>query len=131
MPKHSACLDRYTSIGVHANHMNMTKFLNNQDPDYRNVLSELQRFVQSYMQQTEKELPSAASISPKIQGQSNPGAENETSSADKRDQNIVREEDKPYRSTKSVNIFSGRFHINGGKIIQGNEFNSGGGSMTF
>ena len=100
----------------------MTKFLSHQDPDYRNVLSELQRFVQSHMQQTEKELPSAAPVCPEIQGQSDHGVGNE---------NIVREEEKPCRPTKLVNTFSGRFHTNGGKIIQGNEFNSGGGSMTF
>ncbi len=131
VPKHSASLDRYTSIGIHANHTDMTKFLSDQDPDYRNVLSELQRFIQSYKQQTKKELPLTTSVSLKIQGQSDHGLGNESSSAGKQDENIVREKEKPYWPTKSVNTFAGTFHTNGGKMIQGNEFNSGGGPMSF
>ncbi|KAL8697121.1 MAG: hypothetical protein Q9201_007298 [Fulgogasparrea decipioides] len=131
VPKHSASLDRYTSIGIHANHTDMTKFTSDQDPDYRNVLSELQRFVQACKQQTKRELPSAASESPEIQGQSDHGIGNESSSAGKGDQNVMREKEKPYGPTKPVNTFSGTFNTNGGKIIQGNEFNSGGGPMTF
>jgi len=77
------------------------------------------------------ELPSATSESPEIQGQSDHGIGNECSSAGKRDQNIVREDEKQHGPTKSVNTFSSTFHTNGGKMIQGNEFNSGGGSMTF
>ncbi|KAL6713033.1 hypothetical protein ACLMJK_009429 [Lecanora helva] len=41
VPKASATLDRYASVGIYANHMDMTKFSSDQDPDYRNVLSEL------------------------------------------------------------------------------------------
>ncbi len=72
-----------------------------------------------------------SSVSLKIQGQSDHGLGNESSSAGKQDENIVREKEKPYWPTKSVNTFSGTFHTNGGKMIQGNEFNSGGGSMSF
>ena len=131
VPKHSASLDRYTFIDIHANHTDMTKFLSDQDPDYRNVLFELQRFIQSYKQQTKKELLLATSVSLKIQGQSDHELGNESSSASKQDENIVREKEKPYWPTKSVNTFSDTFHTNGGKMIQGNEFNSGGGSMSF
>lgn len=122
VPKDSASLDRYTSIGIHANHMDMTKFLSNQDPDYRNVLAELQRTVQSCKQQTKSELPSATSETAEVRGKSDHGIWNESFSAGKRE---------PHGPTKSVNNFSGTFYANGGKMIQGNEFNSGGGSMTF
>ena len=131
VPKHSASLDRYTSIGIHANHMDMTKFLSDQCPDYRNVLSELQRFIPSCNQQTRNELPLPTSASPGIQGQSDYGFGNESSSAGKRDQNIVHEKEKPHWPGKPVNTFSGTFHNNGGKMIQGGVFNSGGGPMTF
>jgi hypothetical protein len=130
VPKHSASLDRYTSIGIHADHMSMTKFLSDQDPDYRNVLSELRRFVQPYEEQMKAKLPLVTSVSPEIQGQSYRGVGNESSSTIERDQNTVREE-KPCQSARSVNTFSGTFYTNEGKMIQGSEFNSEGGSMTF
>ena len=131
VPKHSASLDRYTSIGIHANHMDMTKFLSNQCPDYRNVLSELQRFIPSYNQQTRNELLLPTSASPGTQGQSDYEFGNESSSAGKRDQNIVHGKENPHWSGKPVNTFSGTFHNNGGKMFQGDVFNSGGGPMTF
>ncbi len=132
VPKQSACLDRYTSIGIYANHMDMTSFLSDQDPDYRNVLSELRRFVQPNEQQTKARLPSVTSVSPETQEESSfYGTGDENSSTMERDQNTVREEEKQHRPAKSANTFSGTFHTNGGKMIQGSEFNSGGGSMTF
>lgn len=69
VPKDSATLERYASIGIHANHMDMTKFSSDQDPDYRNVLSELQRFTQSYKQQAKERPPSASSASSEKQEQ--------------------------------------------------------------
>lgn len=122
VPKGSTMLDRYIFIGIHTNHMDMTKFVNKQDPDYRNVLSELQRFIQPGNYQSEKKLPLASSVSSKSQEQSHHGARNESSSTGERDSR---------QSTKSVNTFSGTFNTNGGKMIQGSEFNSGGGSMSF
>ena len=103
----------------------MTRFSSDQDPDYRNVLSGLYRLVQSLKQQTTN------SKSPEVQGQSDHKIGNESPSADKRDQNIVRENEKPHGPTQPVNTFSGTFNTNGGKMIQGNEFNSAGGPMTF
>lgn len=47
VPKDSASLERYECIGIHANHMDMTKFSSDQDPDYQNVLSGLRRVLQS------------------------------------------------------------------------------------
>lgn len=132
VPKQSACLDRYTSIGIYANHMDMTKFVSDQDSDYQNVLSELRRLVSLNEQQTEARLPLLSSVSPEIQEQSNyHGTGHESSSTIERDQNTVREEEKLQRPARSANIFSGTFNTGGGKMIQGNEFNSGGGSMTF
>ena len=109
----------------------MTKFLSDQDSDYRNVLAELRRFVQSCRLQTKSDLPSATSQSTEIQGQPDHGMANEGSSTMERDQNTVHEEEEPYQPAGSINTFSGTFRTNGGKMIQGNEFNSGGGSMTF
>ncbi len=112
--------------------MDMTKFLSDQDPDYRNVLSELRRLVPPNEQQTKARLPLVTSISPETQGESQyHGTGNESTSTMERDQNTVREEEKQHRPAKSANTFSGTFHTNGGKMIQGSEFNSGGGSMTF
>ena len=45
MSKISASLDRYISIDIHTNYMNIIKFLSNQDLNYQNMLSELQRFL--------------------------------------------------------------------------------------
>lgn len=101
VPKHSASLDRDKSIDIHADHMGITKFLSDQDPDYRNVLSELRRFVQPYEEQMKAKLPLVTSVSLETQGQSYRGVGNESSLRKERDQNTVREE------------------------------NSGGGSMTF
>jgi len=112
--------------------MDMTRFLSDQDPDYRNVLSELRRLVQPDEQQTKARLPLVTSVSPDIQGQSDHhGTGDESSSTIERNQNTVHEEEKPYQPARSVSTFSGTFHTNGGKMIQGSEFNSGGGSMTF
>ncbi len=132
VPKHSACLDRYTSIGIHANHMDMTRFLSDQDPDYRNVLSELRRLVPPNEQQTKVRLPLVTSVSPETQGESQyHGTGNESSSTMERGQDTVHEEGKPHRPARSANTFSGTFNTNGGKMIQGSEFNSGGAPMTF
>jgi hypothetical protein len=132
VPKHSACLDRYTSIGIHANHMDMTRFLSDQDPNYRNVLFELRRLVPPNEQQTKVRLPLVTFVSPETQGESQyHGTGNESSSTMERGQDIVHEEGKPHRSARSVNTFFGTFNTNGGKMIQGSEFNSGGAPMTF
>lgn len=134
MPKGSATLDRYTSIGIHANHMDMTKFLSNQDPDYRNVFSELQRFIQPLEQQPKMAQPLAFSASPtssETQGQSHHKMRNEGSSVAEQDQTTVPGKDHPDQTTRLVNTFSGNFNTGGGKMIQGGDFSSGGGPITF
>lgn len=131
VPKDSATLDGYTSIGIHANHMDMTKFLSDQDPDYRNVVSELQRFIQPCEQLGERPSAfSASPTSPENQGQYHSRLQNE-GSVPGQDPTNVHERDHPRRPTKTVNTFSGTFNTGGGKMIQGGDFNSGGGSMNF
>ncbi|KAF2741827.1 hypothetical protein M011DRAFT_413767, partial [Sporormia fimetaria CBS 119925] len=55
VPKHSAILSSYNAIGIHSNHMDMTKFSDTSDPGYRSVTGELRRWV--------KELARAAAAS--------------------------------------------------------------------
>lgn len=131
VPKDSATLDGYPSIGIHANHMDMTKFPSNQDPDYQNVVSELQRFIHS-SEQTE-ERPSTISASPTFpenQGQSRSTSRSEASIPEQ-DPTNMHARDHPHQPTRLVNTFFGTFNTGGGKIIQGGNFNSGGGSMNF
>ena len=131
VPKDSATLDGYISIGIHANHMDMTKFLSDQDPDYRNVVSELQRFIQPCKQLGERPSAfSASPTSPESQDQYHLRLQNE-GSVPGQDPTNVYERDHPRRPTKMVNTFSGTFNTGGGKMIQGGVFNSGGGSMNF
>ena len=146
VPKDSATLDRYASIGVHANHKDMVRFSDGSNPDYRNVLSELQRFVGSNNHPLEEELPSSIPTSstsfapptppapselPELQRQSHHSSSNQISSLEERDETTTFVERTPNKAPKPVNKFSGTFNTNGGKLYQGNEFNSGGGSMTF
>ena len=129
VPKGSATLDRYTSIGIHANHMDMTRFSSDQDPDYRNVLSELQRFSQPCNQQAEEHLPLASSASSETQEQGHTKSLDESS--------LVGQQKKAtgrgalHQPAKLINLFSGNFNTSGGKMIQGGEFSLGGGPMTF
>ena len=146
VPKDSATLDRYASIGVHANHKDMVRFSDGNDPDYRNVLSELQRLTGSDNQRPEAELPlsfptssmlfappapTAPSELPEVKRQSHHSSWNQIPSLEGRDETATRVARTPNQATKPVNHFSGTFHTNGGKLYQGNEFNSGGGPMTF
>lgn len=131
VPKDSASLDRYECIGVHANHMDMTKLSSDQDPNYRKVLSGLHRIVRSCKQKTKNELPSEVSQSSGVQGQPDHRTDNENSPAGERDQKLLRDDERIYQPTRPVNIFSGTFHSQGGRMIQGNQFNSGGGPMSF
>lgn len=53
---HSAILPGYTQIGIHDNHMGMTKFENEKDAGYISILGELKRWA--------KELKSEAGSPP-------------------------------------------------------------------
>lgn len=146
VPKDSATLDRYASIGVHANHKDMVRFSDGNNPDYRNVLSELQRFIGSNPQRLEEELPlsfptssmssappgpPAPSELPEVQRQSHRSSWNQMPSLEEHDETAAGVERTTNQATKPVNNFSGTFNTYGGKLYQGNAFNSGGGPMTF
>ena len=45
MPKDSALIPGYIPIGIHANHMEMTKFASADDPGYVAVCAELRRWI--------------------------------------------------------------------------------------
>ncbi|KAK0750679.1 hypothetical protein B0T18DRAFT_409408 [Schizothecium vesticola] len=47
VPKHSAILPAYTSIGIRSNHMDMARFSDVEDPGYLSVSSELMRWVKA------------------------------------------------------------------------------------
>ncbi|TQN67863.1 Protein SERAC1, partial [Colletotrichum shisoi] len=47
VPKHSAILPAYNSIGIHKNHMDMTKFSSAEDPGYLSVSTEILRWVRA------------------------------------------------------------------------------------
>lgn len=47
VPALSAQMDPYPAIGMHANHMDMTKFGGDDSAGYIKVLSELRRYIQS------------------------------------------------------------------------------------
>ncbi|KAL8946939.1 MAG: hypothetical protein Q9222_006732 [Ikaeria aurantiellina] len=98
VPKASATLDRYASIGIHANHMDMTKFSSDQDPDYQNILAELKRFIPTHQDgNPEAEQPA---VSPPA---AVPGG-----------QNNVDEHDTRNQPAKVVNTFSSSFNTGGG-----------------
>ena len=134
MPKDSATLDRYTAIGIHANHMNMTKFQSDHDPDYRNVLCELQRFTspgEQYLKAQQTSASTASSTYSESRQLSHWEIHDESPPAKQQDQNLVYTTHRTGQPTKLANTYSGTFYTNGGKVIAGNEFNSGGGSMSF
>lgn len=131
MPQPSAVLDRYKSIGIHANHMNMTKFLSSQDQDYRNVLSELRRFIPHSQLQLEVKSSSTTSQSITNQESSECGNQDQEISINERGQALGRKDNKSCQPPQLVNNFSGTFNTDGGKMIQGSEFNSGGAPMSF
>ena len=45
VPRNSASLPQYISIGIHANHINMTKFSDSQDPGFTSIVREIQRWI--------------------------------------------------------------------------------------
>lgn len=45
MPQDSTILPQYTKIGIHADHMGMTKFASAEDPGFLAVCGELRRWI--------------------------------------------------------------------------------------
>lgn len=131
VPKDSATLDRYTSIGIHANHIDMSKFMSDQDPDYRNVLSELQRFIESIPHRPKEASRFASSGFSETRGKSHNETHHQGQSAKEHGQSTVHGDSSSTTPTRSVNTFSGTFNSGGGKMFQGNRFDSEGGPMNF
>ncbi|KAL2056045.1 hypothetical protein ABVK25_003687 [Lepraria finkii] len=131
VPKDSATLDRYTSIGIHANHIDMSKFMSDQDPDYRNVLSELQRFIESIPHRPKEASRFASSGFSETGGNSHNETHYQGQSAKEHGQSTVHGDSSSTRPTRSINTFSGTFNSGGGKMFQGNRFDSKGGPMNF
>ncbi len=75
VPKHSAILPAYNSIGIHANHMDMAKFTNAEDPGYLSVSSELLRWVRA-VQKTQETTPPV--VQPAVPAPSSPRTDNPT-----------------------------------------------------
>lgn len=47
VPKSSSILPGYNNMGIHANHIDMTKFASDEDPGYLNVSTEIMRWIRS------------------------------------------------------------------------------------
>jgi len=60
VPKHSAILSAYNSIGIHANHMDMARFTDEEDQGYLSVSTELLRWVRAIQKATQPGVPAAA-----------------------------------------------------------------------
>ena len=111
--------------------MDMTKFISDQDPDYQNVLSELQRLVESVPHQRKEASGLAASKFSETSGKSLEETHHQGQSANDHDQSTVQGNSSSTQPTRLVNTFSGTFNSGGGKMFQGNQFDSKGGSMNF
>ena len=111
--------------------MDMTKFMSDQDPDYQNVLSELQRLVESVPHQRKEASGLAASKFSETSGKSLEETHHQGQSANDHDQSTVHGNSSSTQPTRLVNTFSGTFNSGGGKMFQGNQFDSKGGSMNF
>jgi hypothetical protein len=60
VPKHSAILPAYNSIGLYSNHIDMAKFSGEEDPGYLSVSSELMRWVRAIQRAREAGMQSNA-----------------------------------------------------------------------
>ena len=131
VPKASATLDRYPSISIHANHIDMTKFMSDQDPDYRNVVSELRRFTNPVPHQPKEASGFVSSEFSETGGKSHNETRHQGQSAKEHEQSTATGDSSSTQPTGPVNAFSGTFNSGGGKMFQGNQFDSKGGSMNF
>ncbi|KAJ9646982.1 hypothetical protein H2199_001968 [Coniosporium tulheliwenetii] len=56
VPSHSATMMGFTSVGTHANHMEMTKFGSDDSPGYVKILGELRRWIRSWTSERNEEV---------------------------------------------------------------------------
>jgi hypothetical protein len=54
VPKHSAILPGYISVGIHKNHAEMTKFYNSDEPGFVAICGELRRWMKRIQQPQSK-----------------------------------------------------------------------------
>jgi len=111
--------------------MDMTKFMSDQDPDYQNVLSELQRLVESVPHQVKEASGLASSKCSETSGKFHEETHHQGQSAKDHNQSTMHGHSSSTQPTRLVNTFSGTFNSRGGKMFQGNQFDSQGGPMTF
>jgi hypothetical protein len=59
VPKHSAILPGYVSIGIHKNHAEMTKFSHSDEPGFKAICGELKRWINKIQEAKSKPQKSA------------------------------------------------------------------------
>lgn len=96
----------------------MTKFASDQDPDYRNVLSELQRFVRPVPYQP-KEASRSTSSGFSRTGRKFYDRTHRGQSVKEHEEATLYGGSSSTQPTRSINTFSGTFN-SGGKLFSGN-----------
>jgi protein SERAC1 len=102
VPKHSAILTRYGNQGIHANHVDMTKFADRKDQGYQNVSGQLRIW-------------NAEKIELKVAGPAQARQPNL--------EEIRTNRGKKFgdgRSFERSHVYTGPVHSDGGQLIQGN-----------
>ena len=128
--------------------MDMTKFASREDPDYRNVLAQLQRWTAKVSRQND-DSDLTQKLEKTVDAESQASTVLQASSAEEDGQPLPvpsvasmqagpaeqprdpGSSGQPTNEAHAANVFSGTFNSGGGKMYQGNTFNSGGGSMNF
>ena len=107
VPSHSAVLPGYIPIGIHSNHMDMTKFENLEDPGFVAVAGEIRRWSKELMSQENTRLP-----------QSNAG----DSQTDRASHGAGGRTLGPQvgRITQGGSEYNGPISVSGGSLFQGN-----------
>ncbi|KAI1170200.1 Alpha/Beta hydrolase protein [Nemania sp. FL0916] len=98
VPQHSAILPGYIPIGIHANHMDMTKFAAADDPGFIAVTGELRRWIKSL-----------------TAGAASGSADPATARASKQTDRLI--------ATQNASNFSGNYTMSGGNLALGNVMN--------
>lgn len=98
VPRHSAILSRYSNQGIHANHVDMTRFASPMDQGYQSVCSQLKIWI------LEVEEAGAGQAQQSLEGRK-----------------LVNARDL----AGSSHVYSGCVNTHGGQVIQGNLSSSG------
>ncbi|KAH6686174.1 hypothetical protein F5X68DRAFT_153560 [Plectosphaerella plurivora] len=128
VPKHSAILPAYNSIGIHKNHMDMTKFSSAEDPGYLSVSTEILRWVRVIQKAAQRQQAPAqggfGSASPAAQAASMSGQ----GLGGMGTQQLQPGTNLPALGYGTES--SGVFYQHGGNVITGNVNNYGGGKSV-